>query len=89
METITTTIPPEYFNRYLPYTQAEYVELKSTIDAIGHHIPNDKMHYIWNNHNRILNTNEQTPCSCGSAAAHWKRAVETIRSFITKVENNG
>lgn len=88
METITT-IPPEYFNRYLPYTQAEYVELKATIDAIGHHIPNDKMQYIWNNHNKILKTNEQTPCSCGSASGHWIRAVGTIRDFVTKVENNG
>lgn len=89
METITTTIPPEYFNRYLPYTQAEYVELKSIIDSISTHIPNDKMGWVWGNHNKILKTNEPQPCSCGSAAAHWKRATDTIRSFVTKVENNG
>jgi hypothetical protein len=90
MKTIeTTTIPPEYSDRFLPYTIEEYKELKEVVDAIQHYIPNDKMHYIWNNHNKILKTNEPTPCSCGSAAAHWKRAVETLRNFVTKIENNG
>lgn len=88
METITT-IPPEYFNRYLPYTEVEYIELKKIIDSISTHIPNDKMNWIWGNHNKILKTNEATPCSCGSASAHWIRAVNTIRDFVTKVENNG
>ena len=90
METTdTTTIPQEYANRYLPYTPAEYIELKTTVDSINQYIPNDKMGWIWGNHNKILKTNEPQPCSCGSAAAHWKRAVETIRNFVTKVENNG
>jgi len=89
METNVTTIPPEYSNRYLPYTQAEYNELKTTVESIEHYIPNDKMGWIWSNHNKILKTNEPQPCSCGSAAAHWKRAVETIRNFVTKVESNG
>ena len=53
MEVNTTTIPPEYFNRYLPYTEAEYKELKEVMD---------------------------------SAAGHWKRAADTIRDFINKVE---
>jgi hypothetical protein len=89
METNTTTIPPEYFNKYLPYTEAEFNELKSIMDTITTHIPSDRMGWIWGNHNRILKTNESQPCSCGSAAAHWVRAAETIRNFITKVEQNG
>jgi hypothetical protein len=72
---------------YKPYTEAEYVELKTTMDAISTHIPNDKMQYIWNNHNKILKTNEQTPCSCGSAAGHWIRAANTIRNFILQIES--
>ena len=88
METNTTTIPPEYFNSYLPYTEADYKELKEVIDSIGAYIPHDRMAYIWSNHNKILKTNEGQPCSCGSAAGHWRRAVETIRNFITNVEKN-
>lgn len=71
---------------YTPYTEEEYVELKSVSDIISSHIPNDKMNYIWNNHNKILNTHEPTPCSCGSASKHWIRAVNTIKQFIEEKE---
>lgn len=86
METNTTTIPPEYFDRYLPYTEVEYMELKSILDAISTHIPTDKMSFIWNNYKKITGSKEATPCSCGSAAGHWRRAVDEIRNFIDKVE---
>jgi hypothetical protein len=74
--------------KYLPYTEAEYKELKEIMETIVTHIPNDRMGWVWGNHNRILNGNEAQPCSCGSASAHWIRATETIRNFITKVEQN-
>jgi hypothetical protein len=86
METATTTMP-DFITKYLPYTEGEYIELKSIMKDITSHIPNDRMNWVWGNHNKILNTNEKTPCSCGSAAAHWIRAAETIRNFIQKVES--
>jgi len=89
MEVNTTTIPPEYFNRYLPYTEAEYIELREVMHTITTHIPNDRMGWVWSNHNKILKTNEGQPCSCGSAAGHWIRAADTIRNFIINVEKNG
>lgn len=88
MEVNTTTIPPEYFNRYLPFTEAEYKELKEVMETIITHIPTDRMGWIWGNYNKITNGNEVQPCACGSAASHWIRATETIRNFITKVEQN-
>jgi hypothetical protein len=74
--------------KYLPYTEAEYKELKEIMDAITTHIPHDRMGWIWDNHNRISKTNEGQPCSCGSAASHWLRAANTIRDFIINVEKN-
>jgi hypothetical protein len=74
--------------KYFPYTETEYKELKQIMDAISTHIPNDRMGWVWGNHNRILRTNEGQPCSCGSAAAHWLRAANTIRDFIINVEKN-
>ena len=71
---------------YKPYTEEEYVELKSIMDSITTHIPNDRMGWIWNNHNKILNTHENQPCSCGSASKHWIRAVSTIKQFIEEKE---
>ena len=75
--------------KYLPYTEAEYKELKEIMNTITTHIPNDRMGWVWGNHNRILKTNEGQPCSCGSASGQWIRATETIRNFIINVEKNG
>ena len=83
MEVNTTTLPPM---KYWPYDEAEYKELKEVMETIITHIPHDKMGWVWNNHNKILKTNESQPCSCGSAAGHWRRATETIREFINRVE---
>ena len=71
---------------YTPYTESEYNELKNIMNQITTHIPNDKMSWLWSNHNRILKTNEPQPCSCGSAAGHWRRAAETVRNFISQKE---
>ena len=74
--------------KYLPYTEAEYKELKEIMNNITTHIPNDRMGWVWGNHNRILKTNEAQPCSCGSASNLWLRAANTIRDFIINVEKN-
>jgi hypothetical protein len=74
--------------KYLPYTEAEYIELREVMHTITTHIPNDRMGWVWSNHNKILKTNEGQPCSCGSAAGHWIRAADTIRNFIINVEKN-
>ena len=87
MESNTTTIPPEHINPYHPYTEAEYIELKTILESISTHIPNDKMGWVWNNYKMVAKTNEPQPCSCGSAAGHWRRAVEGLRDFVNKVES--
>jgi hypothetical protein len=84
METTVTTIPPEH--TFFPYTKEEFIELRSIMKDITTHIPNDRMGWVWNNHTKISGTNEPQPCSCGSAAGHWKRAAETIRNFISTKE---
>jgi hypothetical protein len=86
MENYVTTIP-YFIDKYLPYTEQEYIELKNIMSSITTHIPNDRMNWVWNNHNKILNTNEPIVCSCKSAANHWVRAAGTIRNFILQVES--
>jgi hypothetical protein len=85
MEPTVTTLPPM---KYYPYTEVEYIELKSIMSQITTHIPTDRMGWVWGNHNRIMKSNEPQPCSCGSAAGHWRRAAETIRNFIENIEKN-
>lgn len=86
MENNITTIPPEHVNPYHPYTQDEYNEVKRVLNDITTHIPNDKMSWVWSNYLKVTKTTEPQPCSCGSAAGHWRRAVEGLREFVTKVE---
>ena len=73
-------------NKYHPYTEGEFRELKAIAETITTHIPQDKVGFVWSNHNKINGNNETQPCTCGSAASHWKRAMETIRGFIQRVE---
>jgi hypothetical protein len=74
--------------KYLPYTEAEYIEIVETIQSISTHIPNDKMGWVWNNYKRISGDHSTQPCSCGSASGHWIKAVNTIKDFVKKVESN-
>ena len=74
--------------KYLPYTEAEYIEIVEIIQSISTHIPNDKMGWVWNNYKRISGDHSAQPCSCGSASGHWIKAVNTIKDFVKKVESN-
>lgn len=66
------------------YTEEELQELREVVNSITTHIPKDKAGYIWNNYQRIADTREPRPCNCGSAAKHWRKAVETIRQFLNE-----
>lgn len=64
------------------YTEEELQELKRIVGEITTHIPQDKSGYIWSNFQKVMNTREKQPCSCGSSAKHWKRAIDTLREYI-------
>lgn len=63
-------------------TEEQLKELKETLSGIGSHLPENKANYIWNTFNHIRNENERQPCMCGSAGAHWKRAVDFLNDYI-------
>ncbi len=69
------------------FTAEEYQKLKETISPIRDYLDENLLPYIWDNY-RIISGNieEPRPCSCGSAAHHWKKAVDTIKNYITEVE---
>ena len=69
-------------NKYHPLTLEEFEQLKGTILSIGSHLPENLAPYIWDNFNKLRNENEPRPCTCGSAGAHWKRAVDFLSDFI-------
>jgi len=75
-------------NRYHPYTEEAYIELKQIASTIKDYIPEDKASYVWNNFKLLSGDKSNQPCMCGSAAKYWGGAMNTIRDFITKVETN-
>ena len=72
---------------YHPYTQAEYLELKETFEKnVTNYLPDHLAGWAWNNYKLISGSRENQPCNCGSSAGLWRKAVETIRGFINKIE---
>ena len=64
------------------FTEEEVSEIKEVIENIGVHLSTDVAHWVWSTYSKILNDNPKKPCMCGKSAQHWRRAVETIRSFV-------
>jgi hypothetical protein len=75
-------------NRFHPYTEEGYKELKAFAQDIRDYIPENKASYVWNNFKLISGDKSNQPCNCGSAAKYWGLAMNTIRDFIKKVETN-
>ena len=64
------------------YSSDENKVLKDFLNSITTHIPQDKADYVWNSYKKINNTNENQPCTCGSSAGHWRRAVDYIFNWV-------
>lgn len=64
------------------YQKEEFLELKRVVGEINDFIPEHQAGYIWNHYKKVVGTNENQPCSCGSSAKHWKKAVSALRDYI-------
>jgi len=73
-------------NIIVPLTDEEYKQLKETVDSIESYLPENKAPYVWDMFNRLRGENENRPCTCGSAGAHWARAVTYLREYIKEKE---
>ena len=64
------------------FTEEEVSEMKEVIDNVGVRLSQETAHWVWDKYTKIINKGEKKPCMCGSSAAHWRRAVESIRAFV-------
>ena len=64
------------------FTEEEVSEMKEIIEGIGLHLSTDVAGWVWGKYTKIIDKVEKKPCMCGKSAQHWRRAVETIRSFV-------
>lgn len=69
-------------NKFHPLTEQEFTELSDFILSLGGYLPDNKAGYVWSNFNRVRGQNEPQPCTCGSSAGHWKRAVDHLHKWV-------
>jgi hypothetical protein len=73
-------------SKYTPLNLEEFQKLKSVVDSITTHVPTNHTTYLWSSFNIIRGMSERQPCNCGSAANHWRRAVEGLKEWIKERE---
>lgn len=69
------------------FTEEEYQQMKEFLSTIRDHMPEDKAVYVWDTYQKISGDTSNRPCTCGSAGAHWGRAVSTMREYVKQIEN--
>jgi hypothetical protein len=73
-------------NVIVPLTDDELKELKEFLSTLKDYMPENKTVYVWDLFNRLRGENENRPCNCGSAGAHWARAILYLRNYIKERE---
>ena len=73
-------------NPIIPLTDVELKELKETVSSLTDYLPENKAPYVWDLFNRLRGENENRPCTCASAGAHWGRAVKYLKDYIKERE---
>ena len=63
-------------------TPEQLQELKDTLSGIGAYLPENKVPYIWDTFNHVRDEQEPRPCTCASAAGHWKRAIDFLHDYV-------
>ena len=73
-------------NIIIPLTDEELIEMKDFLSTIKDHMPEDKAVYVWDTYQKITGDTSNRPCTCGSAGAHWGRAISTMREYLKNNE---
>lgn len=69
------------------FSEQEITEIREKFGQIQDRIPNHLAGFVWNTYKKIKGSNEKQPCSCGSAAKHWRKAYDSIKSFLNSYDN--
>jgi len=64
------------------FTEEEYQQLKDLVSRTKDYLQERDLGLVWNSYKKITNSQENQPCSCGSAAGLWKKAVDSIKEYV-------
>lgn len=69
------------------FSTEEIEVMRENMSKIKTHIPENLTRWVWNTYRKINNSNEKQPCSCGSSANLWRKAVTTINNFLKEYDS--
>ena len=73
-------------NKYAPFTEAEFKELKEEVEVLGAYLPESQLRIMWERCTRIRGKRENQPCMCKGSSGLWARCIDDIRAFIKERE---
>lgn len=68
------------------FTDEEYQSLKELIARTKDYLADADLNLVWSSYKKITSSQENQPCSCGSSAGLWAKAVNNIRDYIKQIE---
>jgi hypothetical protein len=71
-------------NKYSPFNEQEFNELKEHLDGIKSFLPEHLMGTLWSKCNMIRGERTNQPCSCKSSAGLWGACVSDLRKFVNE-----
>lgn len=71
-------------DKYTPLSEVQFNEMVEILDSITTHIPSHLAGYVWGNYKLLTKSKEPQPCTCGSSAGHWRKAVEALRTWVNE-----
>tara|TARA_R110000803_G_C11983035_1_gene320993 strand:+ start:1831 stop:2052 length:222 start_codon:yes stop_codon:yes gene_type:complete len=68
------------------FSKEEIEQIREKMNRISDRIPENMARWVWGTYKRIKVTEEKQPCMCNSAARHWRKAVDTINTFLKQYD---
>lgn len=73
-------------NRYTPFTEEEYKQIKEDLSGITHTLPTHLADIFWRRCNAVRGLNTPQPCTCQSSARHWGDCVTELQKYVKRVD---
>ena len=66
------------------FTEEQYNELKELVSRTKDYLQEKDLGLVWNSYKVITKSQESQPCSCGSSAGLWKKAMDSIKQYVSE-----
>lgn len=75
--------------KYKPFDENTYIEIKEVLSTVTDSFDSKYANILWHWCTQIRGQKERQPCTCGSAAGHWRRCIDDIQKWINERNTTG